>query len=229
MKKPFIVAHRGASNKEYENTLKAYLKAIDLGSDYIECDVRETGDNKFILHHNGKVGRLHIKNSKYQDLRTEAQKRNYNIPTLHDLVRLAKGKIKLDVEIKEKGSETEITNILKNNLSRGDFVITSFFDSTIRAIKAADKNIICGLLCGFIKDVYNINGTIARAIKAKADFIVPNYKLLNTKYINSARLNNLPIWVWTVNNPEKIQKYIRIDAIEAIITDVPDIAMACRE
>jgi glycerophosphoryl diester phosphodiesterase len=229
MKQPLIVAHRGASKHEYENTLASFAKAIDLGADYIECDVRKTVDKIFILHHNSSVGRLRIKNSKYRDLRVKAKKRNYDIPTLFDLVSLAKGKIKLDIEIKEKGSEQEIVGILKNNLPYRGFVITSFHDSSIRSVKSYDKNVTCGLICGFFGSVTKINRPVTRAIKAKADFLVLNHKLLNIRTIREAKQSNLPIWVWTVNNPKKIEKLMRTDNMQAIITDVPDVATNLRK
>ncbi len=226
---PFIIAHRGASNFEHENTLKAFAKAIELGADYIETDVRKTADGVLILHHDSTVGRLRIKKTKYWDLRKAAQKRNFDIPTLHDLIKPVKGKIKLDIELKEKGYESKVTNVLKGSLSYKDFVITSFYDSAIKAVKAYDKKIICGLLCDYFRVTTKIGGPFKKAILAKADFIAPNFRLLKPKFIKKAEQNSLPIWAWTIDSPKKITEYSQNKAIKAIITNVPDATLLVKK
>ena len=46
LKKPLIIAHRGASDIAPENTLKAFQMAIELEADYIEFDVRCSADGE---------------------------------------------------------------------------------------------------------------------------------------------------------------------------------------
>ncbi len=48
---PLIIAHRGASGYLPEHTLEAYALAIDLGADYIECDLVATRDGHLIARH----------------------------------------------------------------------------------------------------------------------------------------------------------------------------------
>ena len=51
----YVIAHRGAHNGIPENSLAAYRKAIDLGCDFVEIDVRTTKDGKFVSIHNSRV------------------------------------------------------------------------------------------------------------------------------------------------------------------------------
>ena len=67
---------------------------------------------------------------------------------------------------------------------------------------------------------------VAQAVKVKADFLALDSKLLSARLIQKAHQNNLPLWVWTVNSPKKIQKFMQIESIQAIITDVPDITIS---
>jgi glycerophosphoryl diester phosphodiesterase len=229
MGKTLIVAHRGASGYEHENTLKAYEKAIKLGADYIECDVRITADNQLVLHHDANVGLRKIKKTSYAVLRTRALKKGYKIPTLQDLVKLAKGKIKLDVEIKVKGIESQVLEVLLKDLNLNDFVITSFLDSVVGNVKLLNKNVRCGLIFSILKGRIKLKNPIFRAINLKADLIAPNFKLINKKFLAAARENNLPIWAWTVNKPKEIQKFLQVFPVEAIITNFPDTAAALRK
>ena len=47
--------HRGANRYTPENTLPGFDKAIRMGADYIEFDVRTTSDGKLFLLHDGKL------------------------------------------------------------------------------------------------------------------------------------------------------------------------------
>ena len=51
----YVVAHRGAHQGIPENSLPAYQKAIDLGADFVEIDVRTTKDGELVSIHNGTV------------------------------------------------------------------------------------------------------------------------------------------------------------------------------
>ncbi|GAB3269464.1 glycerophosphodiester phosphodiesterase [Kineosporia babensis] len=55
--RPQVVAHRGASDREPEHTLAAYLQAIELGADALECDVRLTADGHLVCVHDRTVNR----------------------------------------------------------------------------------------------------------------------------------------------------------------------------
>jgi glycerophosphoryl diester phosphodiesterase len=46
-----VIAHRGASAYEPENTLAAFEKAIEMKADYIETDVHQTKDSVLVLMH----------------------------------------------------------------------------------------------------------------------------------------------------------------------------------
>jgi glycerophosphoryl diester phosphodiesterase len=55
--RPLVVAHRGASADEPEHTLAAYLEAIKVGADALECDVRLTADGHLVCVHDRRVDR----------------------------------------------------------------------------------------------------------------------------------------------------------------------------
>lgn len=57
MQLPEVVAHRGSSTEKPEHTLGAYLRAIELGADALECDVRLTADNHLVCVHDRRVNR----------------------------------------------------------------------------------------------------------------------------------------------------------------------------
>jgi len=56
-RRPQVVAHRGASADEAEHTLAAYRRAIEVGADALECDVRLTRDGVLVCVHDRRVDR----------------------------------------------------------------------------------------------------------------------------------------------------------------------------
>lgn len=55
--RPQVVAHRGASHENAEHTLGAYLKALDIGAEGLECDVRLTADGHLVCVHDRDLRR----------------------------------------------------------------------------------------------------------------------------------------------------------------------------
>ncbi|HWC35605.1 MAG TPA: glycerophosphodiester phosphodiesterase family protein [Mycobacteriales bacterium] len=56
-RRPRVIAHRGASAVEPEHTLRAYRRAIEMGADGVECDVRLTRDGVLVCIHDRTVDR----------------------------------------------------------------------------------------------------------------------------------------------------------------------------
>jgi glycerophosphoryl diester phosphodiesterase len=56
-RRPAVVAHRGASHLAAEHTLAAYVAAINIGADALECDVRLTRDGHLVCVHDRTVNR----------------------------------------------------------------------------------------------------------------------------------------------------------------------------
>ncbi|GAB7007538.1 glycerophosphodiester phosphodiesterase [Nocardioides sp. AN3] len=55
--RPQVVAHRGASHEIAEHTLGAYVEALDVGAEAVECDVRLTADGHLVCVHDRTLRR----------------------------------------------------------------------------------------------------------------------------------------------------------------------------
>ena len=116
--KMVIIAHRGASNLAPENTLKAFKKAIELKADYIEFDVHQSNDGEIVIMHDANTFRTtrhlgSIKEMTLEELKQLDCGDGEKIPTLQELIKIAKGKIGLNCEVKARGFAKQIVNILK--------------------------------------------------------------------------------------------------------------------
>ena len=230
-----IVAHRGASSLARENTIESFKKAIEIGVDMIEFDVRRTKDQALIVHHDELMEGKPVKELTYNEISKTAVGQGFSVPTFEEVLKCTSGRIKLDVEIKEEGYEKEIVELLLKYFNKDQFVMTSFYDSCIRKIKDDYPDINAGLLLGVSKPKNPILTRVSeffphkRCREAKADFLVPHWRLLWFGFLDRAKRENKPVFVWTVNDQSKIWKMLHDERIDAIITDKPDLAISLRQ
>ncbi len=230
-----IIAHRGASSLAKENTIESFEKAMDLGADMIEFDVRRTKDNILIAFHDEMIQGHSVKELTYQAISRMAKPQGGDIPTVEEVLKWAKGKIRLDVELKEDGYEDEAAELLHRYLEEDQFVITSFNDASLRFIKERYPGIKTGLILGKGIPSYHILTRIRelypmkRCERAGADFLVAHLKLLRLGFLERARRSHLPVFVWTVNDEETIWKLLCHESVYGIITDKPALAVSLRK
>ncbi len=234
-RKKLIIAHRGASRFAKENTIKSFEKAMGLGADMIEFDVRRTKDDILIAFHDEMIQGGSVKELPYEIIRRTARNQGFDIPMLEEVLKWARGKIKLDVELKEEGYERETLEILFRYLEKDQFLVTSFNDSSISVIKERYPDIEAGLILGKGIPSYHILTRIRelypmkRCERAGADFLVAHLKLLRLGFLERARRNHLPVFVWTANDEKTIRKLLHDPRVYAIITDKPDLAVSLRK
>jgi glycerophosphoryl diester phosphodiesterase len=148
-----VVAHRGASLLAPENTLAAYEKAIEVGADMIEFDVRRTVDGVLVAVHDP------LPPVRYAELRPQP-------PRLEEVVAVCAGRIALDVELKEAGHEDEALRVV----APAEHVVTSFLPEVVSEVKRLRPDVRVGLLLAADAEVPAV---------ADADFLAPNVALLD--------------------------------------------------
>ncbi len=109
-----IIAHRGAPGYARENTIESFKKALALGADMIEFDVRRTKDHALIVYHDERIQGHPIKDLVFEAIRRIAANQGFDIPTVEEVLKWSKGKIKLDVELKEEGYEREVAQLISS-------------------------------------------------------------------------------------------------------------------
>jgi glycerophosphoryl diester phosphodiesterase len=95
----WVIAHRGASADEVENTLPAFERAIAQGADYLELDVQASADGGLVVFHDLDLDRLTPLRGPLRR-RPLAELREVGIATLEEVVEMARGRVGLMVELK---------------------------------------------------------------------------------------------------------------------------------
>lgn len=143
------IAHRAGAERAPENTLIALKEALNAKADYAEIDVQETKDGELIILHDSNFKRTtgvdkNVWDVNYDEVRTyDAGSFYYDgkgyyderfvgekIPTLDEMIKYSKGRIKLLIEIKltghEKGDVTKkVVQLIKENNFENQCIIAS--------------------------------------------------------------------------------------------------------
>ncbi len=108
----YCCAHRGAPNTHPENTIPAFVEAIELGVDMIEFDVRVTADGHAVLMHDATVDRTTNGTGAVEDLTLAEIKQldagswkapqfaDTEVPTFAETLEVMPPEILLNIELK---------------------------------------------------------------------------------------------------------------------------------
>ncbi|MBI3638248.1 glycerophosphodiester phosphodiesterase [Candidatus Wolfebacteria bacterium] len=223
MRRKLIIAHRGASKYAPENTIEAFQKAIDMGADMIELDVRKTRDGVLVVHHDENISGVPIKDLTFNEIENRREKQETALLTLEDVLKFASGKIKLDIEAKEAGYEKELAQSILKYFNPEDFIITSFNANLIKAIKSFYPDIKTGQIIA-PRNIVEADGIFN---EANSDFLILYWEIFKTELFEKMRQK--PTFVWTVNDEKVIEEFMNDDRVAGIITDAPDVAIKIRD
>lgn len=157
VKKPLVIAHRGAPAAAPENTLVSFAKAVEMGADVLEADVHLSQDGVPVVIHDYAVNRTtngagHVSDLTWDEIsRLDAgawfspQFAGEKIPSLEDLLLFAQGRHKLLIELKQSPAPAsfgpQIINMLRKYDMESQCEIHSFNEPVLRQIAQLDTAI----------------------------------------------------------------------------------------
>lgn len=236
---PIILAHRGASLLAPPNTLSSFKKAVELGADGVELDVRLTKDKKPVVIHDpivdhvsdgkGFVSDYTLKEIKKLDFgcRFSEDFRGERIPTLEEALDILGGLKLINIEIKNdpypyKDIEKITLETIYNMGIRDKILISSFDHELLLRIRHLDRDINTGVLYSFRPVYSNL-----LAIDAKAGNLHPFWAVINKDNIEEAHRIGLKVFPWTVDDKNLIERLIEW-RVDGIITNDVQLALKFR-
>lgn len=214
-----LIAHRGLSSKEVENTLPAFLLACQEPKVYgVECDVQVTKDGHFVVFHDKNLKRMCGVDEKIKNL-TLAQLKNlpifdknrqlskkYHIPTFSEYLDLISTYNKVAViEIKSNMSMSQVKrlyNEIHQKIRIDKVVVISFYIKCLLYMHRLNKNIMLQHICEY---KFKRHRLLCRTHKIGLDY---HHRLMNTKTIAYCKKYKLTSNVWTINEKATFEKYV---------------------
>ena len=219
-----VIAHRGASAALQQNTLDAFRLAVEMGTDFIELDVRRSRDDVLIIHHDAHLpdGRFIVEHD-YDDLPDF-------VPTLAEALDACEG-AKVNIEIKNEPDEPDydeehqisdaVVGLALAFRPPEELLITSFNLDTVKRIRAVNDEIPVGFVSGY--DILQVQMLLDHLAESGMRAVAPYDPTVDRSFIERAHEAGLEVYAWTVNDPERMTELAAM-GIDGLITDTPDVA-----
>ena len=235
--KTIIESHRGINREIFENTLEAFIRAINYGIDSIETDVWLSKDNVLVIYHgsgeNGQLEGFYDHNGNITELEWNKLSsyrtiiNNLKMPTLKEVIRLTKNKIFLNLEIKDPRVDLLWPHLIRliekynyfDQISFSSFYY-DYYNKTSEYNKKYNRNIPFGFL-------YHKNDTQEFIFNKTGNSLNVYYTDATKNVCQKAHENGMAVLVWFDMLDEEnfdIYKQLFENGVDVICSNEPALA-----
>ena len=223
--RPFLViGHRGAAGHEPENTLRSFRRALELGADGVELDVRLSADGELVVFHDAALqrvtdGRGPLARRTLDQLRACDAGRGERIPTLREVFESVDRRAFINIELKARGTARAVEALIAEFIAqRGwepeHFIVSSFLRRELALIR--DPRVRRGVL--FTRPGL---GWAALAQRLNAWSVHPGARWTGARFVRAAQRRGWRVIPYTVNDPRELAR-LRGIGVDGVFTDFPD-------
>jgi glycerophosphoryl diester phosphodiesterase len=248
MKRPLIVAHRGASAFAPENTFAAFQMAMDSGTEGVEFDVQLAKDGVPVVIHDGTLWRTAKLKEKVSELssselanvdvgswfnrrfrkRAQPQFAKETVPTLHQTLTLLKDiQGPIYVELKANAAtfrelSAAVCDVIRDSPLLPQIIVKSFKLASISEVKHRLPRVRTGALFALevMRFLRRREHIVSLAREFGADHLSVHHSLVTPLLSRHASEAGIQLTVWTVDDPQWLVRR-RALKIYALITNDP--------
>lgn len=206
------VAHRGYPKKYPENTISSFLKAVELGFTHLELDVHLSKDGIPVVIHDHTLDRMtngtgRVVDYTASELQSLEMEQAEHIPTLEEVLRALKGKIQLNIELKQMGNyypqlEERVLEVIEEFDMLNQVVITSFDFDALEKIRQRSGDVCIGLITfGCSKAILDWSQEMG------ATFLSIHHAFVTEHYIQQCKELGIQLMAWTINETSVMKKF----------------------
>jgi len=209
----WVIAHRGSSAAEPENTLPAFERAIADGADFVEFDVQLAADGVPVVFHDAELDRLTPLTGPLRR-RSAAELKDAGISTLDEVLEVVRGRIGVMAELKNPHLDRvlPIVERVVSRLERDDIVISFQRRALLETLRLEPgRRVIQHVGLG-------VSIRVAAGYAWGAGFLD---RRLTVRGLARARSLGLATTVYTVNDVERMRELAAL-GVDGVFTDRPD-------
>jgi glycerophosphoryl diester phosphodiesterase len=244
MGRPAIAAHRGGARLWPENSLTAFRGALGLGVDLVELDVHQTRDGEVVVVHDptlertttghGAVGELTWAQVAAVVVRGTADERPPRLAEVLTLLGPSSAGLLLEIKngpagARYPGIEARVVAAIETAGLAARTTVMAFDWAIVERLRDLAHSLRRTALLAR-EGAERLGGVAPAASRARAlgaDDLGIERTLLTPAALGAARAAGLGIGVWTVNEPDELDRALAAD-VDYVTTDRPDLALRLR-
>ena len=218
LKRPRVIAHRGASGYEYENSRAAFRRAIALDADGVELDVHATRDGAIVVHHDAELpGHGPIPLLSLEDVRQARLRNGETVPLLSEVLEIL-GARETWIEVKSLtgAHDGELLRAIANGPAPAACAVHSFDHRIIRRLHAVAPPVRLGvLLSAYVLDPVRVMRD------AGASCLWQEAELIDEELVNRVHAAGGEVIAWTVDEAGALDRLTRL-GVDGLCGNYPD-------
>ena len=218
MRRPSVIAHRGASGYEYENSRAAFRRAVMLDADGVELDVHSTRDGAIMVHHDPDVpGFGPIAQLSLTEARTARIRNGEPLPLLTEILELV-GNRDVWVEIKSLPAihDQQFLDVLAAGPAPARYAVHSFDHRIVYRLGQAQPALRRGiLLSAYLQDPVSVMRSVG------ATTLWQEWQQVDEDLVNQVHDSGGAVIAWTVNELGDLDRMVRL-GVDGLCGNYPD-------
>jgi glycerophosphoryl diester phosphodiesterase len=221
-----IIAHRGASGTEPENTLRSFRRALEMGAQWMELDVHAVEDALIVFHDDHLDRRTNgtgiVADRSLAYIRSLDAGEGEKIPLLGEVMDLISGRACINIELKGDRTALPVAGLLSERIRDGGWkperiLVSSFNHTELAEFKARCPDIPIGAL---FMDTPSELASIKSRLGCYSVHLARNHVTRET--VEEAHRHGMKVFVYTVNKPKDVER-MKILGADGVFTDYPDV------
>jgi glycerophosphoryl diester phosphodiesterase len=218
MRRPTVIAHRGASGYEYENSRAAFRRAVMLDADGVELDIHATRDGGIVVHHDAEIpGVGPIAQLTLAEARQLRIPNGETVPTLAEILDLVGDR---DVWVEVKGLAAGYDRVLLAVLEKGPaphrYAVHSFDHRIVYRLGEKQPTLRRGiLLSAYLRD------SVAVMQSVGATTLWQEWQQVDQELVTQVHKAGGTVIAWTVNEIGDLDRMVRL-GVDGLCGNYPD-------
>ncbi len=247
--RPLIMAHRGDSASTPENTMLSMERAVEVGVDILETDVRMTSDGQLVLFHDDTLERTTGVTGRISDYTLEELKqidvgslftpdggltypfrgKGLTIVTLREAFeRFPDMRFNLDIKDMDRRAAEALAEIINEYDMSGSVIVGSFHDAQIQRFRRLMPDVATAAAPSEVtKFLFGVKSRLLPVVVRRCPyraFQVPvrygRISVVDRRFVSEAHKRMVAVHVWTINDRETMEHLIQL-GVDGIFTDNP--------
>ncbi|HWN18619.1 MAG TPA: glycerophosphodiester phosphodiesterase family protein [Gemmatimonadales bacterium] len=218
MRRPSVIAHRGASGYEYENSRAAFRRAVMLDADGVELDIHSTRDGGIVVHHDPEIpGMGPIAQLTLAEARQLRIPNGETVPMLAEILELVGDR---DVWVEVKSLAADYDHMLLAVLEKGPapqrYAVHSFDHRIVHRLGEREPRLRRGiLLSAYLRD------SVAVMRSVGASTLWQDWQQVDQELVTQVHEAGCALIAWTVNEIGDLDRMVRL-GVDGLCGNYPD-------